>query len=151
MKLTSWALAASLVVAQTVHAGQEAACSKRHMFVVSFDGMGTEVLNAAIQRGLAPELAKWRSSAMNAPNVTSIAHIKTLPNHASMVSGIEEHGVERNTKGFMGIGGQGPIKRRTTFEIAQANGMATALVTSKPKLSQMLNKKSGGPGKPRST
>lgn len=144
MKSSLRGIVSITLLVQPLAQARDVVCEKKQMIVVSFDGMGSDVLEKAIQNGKAPELARWRAKGMSAPNAHATTPIKTLPNHASMVSGIEDHGVEKNTKPILGMGGQGAIKVKTTFEIAQeTEGLVTALVTSKPKLENMLNKKRG--------
>lgn len=107
-----------------------AALGNQHVIILSIDGLSP----AALEKAQAPIIKKFRTMGAVAQNARAIFPVKTITNHASMVSGVgfARHQMLRN--GDNGI----RIWVPTIFDLAKQNGLRTAMVASKPKFDRLV-------------
>lgn len=73
---------------------------ERHVFVISVDGLGAELLARELQKGHLPNLARLRSEGSYAEGVTGTYPSLTAPGHATIVTGKlpAQHGIYANCR-----------------------------------------------------
>lgn len=107
-----------------------AALGDQHVVILSVDGLSPR----ALEKAQAPVIKKFRTMGAAAQNARAIFPVKTITNHASIVSGVDffRHQMLRN--GDNGI----RIWVPTIFDLAKQNGLRTAMVASKPKFDRLV-------------
>lgn len=126
-------LAAALLLPLTLHAAP-----KRHVLVISIDGMGAQYLTQADRYGLRiPTLRQFQREGVYADGVIGVLPTMTYPSHTTMMTGVTpaEHGVYANQK-FDPLGtlhGEAiteadTIKVKTLWQAAHDAGYTTASV-----------------------
>lgn len=100
----------------------------RHVLIVSIDGLRPDAIDAFEAR----TLRRLRSEGGHARDARTIFPSKTLPSHASMLTGVdpEEHGITWNSDR---TGTVGVVRVPTVFEVADDAGLETAAFFSKSK------------------
>ncbi|SEB54541.1 alkaline phosphatase family protein [Terriglobus roseus] len=126
-------LAAALLLPLTLHAAP-----RRHVLVMSIDGMGAQYLTQADKYGLKiPTLRQFKREGVYADGVIGVLPTMTYPSHTTMMTGVTpaEHGVYANQK-FDPLGtlhGEAiteadTIKVKTLWQAAHDAGYTTASV-----------------------
>ncbi|MEE9384948.1 MAG: alkaline phosphatase family protein [Nannocystaceae bacterium] len=156
---------AELSLAESVPAEASLAKSPvRHVVVISVDGLNSEHLLAALDRGSLPTLARLRREGSATVNARTDYDVTlTLPNHITMLSGrpvlgrpglphAAYHGYVLNVVPSVGDtihrhagGAEGYVT--TMFDVAHDLGLSTGIFASKPKFSLFwasLNEGNGG-------
>jgi arylsulfatase A-like enzyme len=102
-----------------------------HVFIISFDGAGGEVIKSQpapnFKRMFGEGAATWRAY--------TIVPSLTLPSHTSMLTGvgIQEHQIDWNNY----MKERGPVRVPTIFSVAKQHGLTTAMFVGKDKLKHL--------------
>ncbi|MGQ0814536.1 MAG: alkaline phosphatase family protein [Gemmatimonadota bacterium] len=127
------ALSAVVIIAfssigASAHRGTKAGAVSDHVIVISIDGLRPD----AISKYNAQTLLRLQREGAHATHARTIFPSKTLPSHASMVTGVtpDVHGITWNSDK---TGEFGYVKATTMFELAKAEGLTTAGFFSKSK------------------
>jgi predicted AlkP superfamily pyrophosphatase or phosphodiesterase len=110
--------------------------SDHHVIVLSWDGFGLNVYNKTKPL---KNLGSLIEKGAFATKAYAILPTSTLPNHASMISGLEtkDHGIFWNDW----VPQNGLIKVPTIFDLAKSKKLSTALVVGKEKFRHFNNPK----------
>lgn len=119
-------------------ATKPSAVGRKHVFVISVDGLMPDAYMHPDRRGLKiPTLRKLRAGGAYSPGVLSVFPSVTYPSHTSMVTGVNpgRHGITtnrqfdpllKNKDGWRWYAEQ--IKVPTLYQVARAAGLHTALI-----------------------
>jgi len=104
----------------------------KHVVIISIDGLRPDALDLADT----PALDDLRAKGAYCPNAQTVKISRTLPSHASMLSGMipEKHGIFWGLPYIGWPGMNGP----TLFNVAHEAGLSTAMVFGKEKLNYLV-------------
>jgi arylsulfatase A-like enzyme len=108
--------------------------TRRHVLVISIDGLRPDAIEAAGARNLQRLMAEGA----HALEARTILPSLTLPSHASMLTGVDvpKHGIDWNTDR---VRERGLVRVPTVFGIAREAGLSTGAAMGKSKLRHLLH------------
>jgi arylsulfatase A-like enzyme len=108
--------------------------ARRHVVVISIDGLPPEAIEAAGARNLQRLMAEGA----HALEARTILPSRTLPSHASMLTGVDvpAHGIDWNTDR---VHERGLVRVPTVFGIAREAGLTTGAAIGKSKFRHLLH------------
>lgn len=103
-----------------------------HVVIVSVDGLRLDAIGEAGAR----TMQRLMREGAHSPRARTITPSRTLPSHASMLTGVpvEAHGITWNTH----LPAEGVVEVPTIFELARAEGYGTAAFFGKRKLLHLV-------------
>lgn len=128
----------------------------RHVLLISVDGLATRFLRQLLSTDRLPAFTRFARLGASTENArTDPTHTNTLPNHASMLTGLpvlappgapaeQGHGYTANAEPGPGVtlhnsGNPARIYTPSVFDVAHDHGLATAMFASKAKFAIFTN------------
>lgn len=111
----------------------QAECGPKAVILISVDGLGSHLYS----ENALPNIKSLAREGLKVPRATTTELMKTLPGHASMISGVlpDKHGIVSNEIDDH----LKPLQVPTLFELTRAKGLRSTLITGKRKIAFILS------------